>query len=219
MNKLNILFFCLIMPRPYSIHKRAAQQAQTRRRIVDATFALHAERGIRGTKPADIAARADVALTTFYKHFPTIDDLVRACGAHGREQTPPPDPATLAALPRDPSVRIAATVRALFEYYQAREPWLYTGRTEERHFRDVQLGMAHLREVRDGFVRAALAPARAARETVGVAMALVDFWAWRTLRREVGLTQEEVIRSVAETVGRAAGAHRPGRRPPAVSKR
>lgn len=194
------------------MQKRAALAAETRRRIVQATFALHAERGVRGTKPAAIAARANVALTTYYKHFPTMDDLVRACGARGREQAPPPDPATMAGLPRDPSVRIAAMVRTLFDYYQVREPWLYTGRTEERYFRDIQLGMAHLREVRDAFVRAALAPARPGGGAAGVVTALVDFWAWRTLRREVGLAQEEVIRSVIETVGRVAGVGRQDRR-------
>ena len=197
------------------MERRAARQAETRHRIVEATFALHADRGILGTKPADIAARANVALTTFYKHFPTNDDLVRACGAHGREQSPPPDSATMGALPAKPSVRIPAMVRTLFEYYDVREPWLYTGRTEERFFRDVQLGMARLREVRDAFVRAALAPAHADREAAGVVTALVDFWAWRTLRRDVGLTQEEVFRAVTQAVERVVGIgstdHRPRR--------
>lgn len=193
------------------MERRVAQAAETSRRIVEATFALHAERGVLGTKPAEIAARANVALTTYYKHFPTIEDLVRACGARGREQAPPPDPATVTALPADPAVRIPAMVQTLFAYYELREPWLYTGRTEERFFPQIQLGMAHLREVRDAFVRAALARTGAGREAVGAVTALVDFWAWRTLRREVGLTQEEVIRGVTEVVGRTAGTGRPRR--------
>lgn len=198
------------------MQRRAALQHETRRRIVEATFALHAERGVLGTKPADIAARADVALTTYYKHFPSMDDLVRACGERGREQTPPPDPATVVGLPGGPPVRIQAMVRALFDYYEVREPWLYTGRTEERFFPPIQHGMAHLRTVRDAFVRAALAQAPRGREATGVATALVDFWAWRTLRREVGLTQKEVIRKVADTIQQITGSSAPaGRlRPP-----
>jgi len=194
------------MPRSYSNQTRAAQEAETRRRIVDATVALHAERGVHGTKPADIAARANVALTTYYKHFPSISDLVRACGARGRELIPPPDPATITALSPDAALRIPAMVRTLFGHYEAREPWLYTGRTEERFFPEIRFGMKHLREWRDAFVRGALAPARPSRETMAIATALVDFWAWRTLRREVGLTQEEVINTVTETVKRIAGA-------------
>lgn len=193
------------MARKYSMEKRAAQEAETRCRIVDATVALHAERGVRATKPAEIAARANVALTTYYKHFPTISDLVRACGARGRELIPAPDPAAITALPPDPVIRISAMIETLFQHYERREPWLYTGRTEERFFPEIQFGMKHLREWRDAFVRGALAPARASRETMAIATALVDFWAWRTLRREVGLTQEEVINTVRETVKRIAG--------------
>lgn len=177
---------------------------ETRRRIVEAAFALHGERGILGTKPQEIAARADVALTTYYKHFPTLGDLVRACGAHGLELTPPPDPAILAGLPPDPAVRIEAAVRALFAFYEAREGFLYTGRTEERFFPEIQFGMAHLRELQNAFVRGAMG-AGVGPEAVGVARALMDFWAWRTLRREVGLTQEQAIEAVVTTVGRLAG--------------
>ena len=70
--------------------KRAALAAETRRRIVNAAVALHAERGVLAAKPADIAVQANVALTTYYKHFPTIGDLVRACTTRGREVIPPP---------------------------------------------------------------------------------------------------------------------------------
>ncbi len=192
--------------------KRAAHAADTRRRIVEATLALHAERGILGTKPADVAARANVALTTYYKHFPAVGDLVRACTTRGRELIPPPDPSALEGLPPDPAVRIEAMVRTLYQYYEAREPWLYAGRTEERHIPEVRPVLEGLGRVRDAFVRAALASAQADRPTVGVVTALVDFWAWRTLRREVGLTQEEAIRRVTETVAQAVGPSRPGRR-------
>lgn len=200
------------MPRRYALGKRAEKAQETRRRIVEAAFALHDERGVQGTKPQEIAARADVALTTYYKHFPTMGDLVRACGARGMELTPPPDPAILAGLPQDPAVRIEAMVRALFSFYEAREGFLYTGWTEERFFPEIQLGMAHLREMRAAFVRGALAGAEVGPEAVGVATALVNFWAWRTLRREVGLTQEQAIEAVVKTVGRVAGVA-----PPAAS--
>ncbi len=187
------------------MEKRAAQHAETRRRIVDATVALHREKGALMTKPAEIAARANVSLTTYYKHFPSLGALVTACTTRGRELIPPPDPETVAVLPPDPSVRIPAMVRTLFDYYEAREPWLYAGRTEERFIPEVRPVMERLTGLRDAFVRAALAPVVSGREAVGVISALVDFWAWRTLRREVGFTQEEAVSRVAEAVQRVVG--------------
>ena len=195
------------------MHKRAAQKAETRRRIADAALALHAERGVLGAKPTDIAARADVSLTTYYMHFPSLGDLVRACTTRGREMIPPPDPTTVTALPPDPAVRIPAMVRTLFQYYEAREPWLYAGRTEERHIPEVQAVMEGLRRVRDAFVQSAMESLKIRRETKGVVTALVDFWAWRILRRDVGLTQEEVINGVTATVKQIARSIVPGRRP------
>lgn len=176
---------------------------ETRRRIVDAALALHAEKGVLRAKPAEIAARADVALTTFYKHFPALGSLVRACTTRGRELIPVPDPATVSALPPDPAMRIETMTRTLFDYYEARQPWLYAGRTEERLVPELQPVLEAQRAGRDAFVRAALEGTGPSPEAVGVATALVDFWTWRTLRRDVGLSQEEASRAVIATVQRA----------------
>lgn len=203
-------------PRRYSMERRSAKEGETRRRIVDAAVGLHGERGVLMAKPQDIAAKADVALATYYKHFPSREDLVRACITRGRERMPPPDPAVVAALPREPALRIAAMVRTLFQNYEVREPWLYTGWTEERLVPELKPVMDRLRAHRDAFVGAALEGLGAGRQAAGIVTALVDFWAWRTLRREVGLTQEEAIRGVTEAVGRTIGIAGPGGPRPAV---
>jgi len=57
-------------PRSYQMGKRAESAAQTRQRIVQATMALHRDRGIAATTMKDIAARADVGIGTLYHHFP-----------------------------------------------------------------------------------------------------------------------------------------------------
>lgn len=193
------------MPRPYSMQKRAAKEAETRQRIVDAAVALHREKGAWMTKPAEIAAWANVSLATYYKYFPSLGVMVTACTARGRELIPPPDPETVAALPPDPAVRIPAMVRTLFDDYEVCDPWLYSGRTEEKLIPELHLTMERLRGLREAFVRAALVPIAAGREVTGVVNALVDYWAWRTLRREAGFTQEEAVTHVAEAVGRIAG--------------
>ena len=78
-------------PRRYVMENRARTAEDTRRRIVEATYALHQERAIGDTTMKDIAERADVGLGTVYHHFPTYNDAVRACGAHTLTISAPPD--------------------------------------------------------------------------------------------------------------------------------
>src|SRR5438093_12453937 len=77
-------------PRTYRMTRRAAANAETRRRIVDAAIALHAEKGILGTSWPDIARRADVALGTVYRYFPSLDQLVPACTSENAALVRPP---------------------------------------------------------------------------------------------------------------------------------
>lgn len=48
----------------------------TRRRLVDAAMALFAEQGFDGTSIEEVVARAGVGRTTFFRHFPTKEDVV-----------------------------------------------------------------------------------------------------------------------------------------------
>ncbi len=63
------------------MEKRKAVVEETRQRIVEATLALHSEKGMFDTSYKDIAERADVSVATVYKHFPSLNELVPACGA------------------------------------------------------------------------------------------------------------------------------------------
>jgi hypothetical protein len=94
-------------------------------------------------------------------------------------------------------------VRTLFQHYEAREPWVYAGRTEQRLIPELRPVVERQGALRDAFVDAALGPGTDPK-TASVVAALVDFWTWRTLRRERGLAQEEVIRTVIEVVQRVA---------------
>src|SRR2546427_11743896 len=85
-------------PRAYKMERRAEASAETRRRIVDAAIALHAEKGVLGTSWADIARQADVAVGTVYRYFPTHDQLVSACTSENARRTRPPSPAMLAGV-------------------------------------------------------------------------------------------------------------------------
>jgi AcrR family transcriptional regulator len=78
--------------RQYTLAKRAEAQAETRRRIVESTVALHLEVGPAGTQIAEVARRAGVQRQTVYKHFPTDGELLAACSTHWRSLHPMPDP-------------------------------------------------------------------------------------------------------------------------------
>lgn len=51
---------------------------EARERILDAAYALFCQRGIRAVGTAELIDQADVAKATFYRHFPSKDDLVLA---------------------------------------------------------------------------------------------------------------------------------------------
>ena len=80
--------------RKYELKKRAERQEETRRRIVEATVALHLEKGPAVTRISEIARRAGVQRVTVYNHFPYETSLLAACSSHWRALHPAPDPAS-----------------------------------------------------------------------------------------------------------------------------
>jgi AcrR family transcriptional regulator len=100
---------------------RAERQQQTRRRIVDATVALHQEVGPARTTVAEIARRAGVRRMTVYDHFPDDGDLFAACQARFLADHPVPD-LTEALAEADAGARVRAVLRALYRSYRARAP-------------------------------------------------------------------------------------------------
>ncbi len=69
-------------PRHYDRSLRDRSREDTRRKIVEAAFRLHARHGGLATSYAMIAREADVSVPTVYNHFPTRDDLFAACTRH-----------------------------------------------------------------------------------------------------------------------------------------
>ena len=69
----------------------AQLERETRGRIVAATITLHDQNGILGTSFDQIARAADVAPGTVRRHFPSLEELVMACGRHVWEDLRLPD--------------------------------------------------------------------------------------------------------------------------------
>src|SRR5437762_11804065 len=110
--------------RKYSLKARAERQAETRRRIVEATAALHTEVGPAQTTVAEIARRAGVQRLTVYNNFPDEKELFEACGAYWRAENPPPDPTAASAI-RNPAERLRPVLVLLYPRYR------YIARTSE----------------------------------------------------------------------------------------
>src|SRR3954468_23183799 len=134
--------------RKYELKARAERQAETRRRIVEATVQLHQEVGPAKTTISEVAERAGVQRLTVYNHFPDERSLLGACSAHWIEHNPPPDPTAWAAID-DPDERMRTALSELYGFYEATEDM--TGNVQ----RDAEV-MPALREILDagwgGFV-------------------------------------------------------------------
>jgi AcrR family transcriptional regulator len=186
------------MTRRYQLKQRAQRQANTRRRILEAAVALHAERGLVATQITDIAQRASVDRVTVYRHFPDPASLFQACAAHYYQAHPPPDLSTWAAI-EDPEARLRHGLGELYAY------WANNAAMAANVLRDAQV-LGHLgvgrrllglqrdatQVLTDGWPPTDQQPALAA--TIRVAM---DFHTWQRLVAEHGLSQQAAVELAA----------------------
>ena len=158
------------------MRSRAAARDATRARIVEAAIRLHTARGILGTSWRDIAEAADVSTGTVYNHFPSLDELVPACGAALMERLDPPSPSDAGPLLDGvigTAARIERVARHLFAFYErgGRHLHVFPGEDE---LPDVRAWQAELRRTVDTLVRAAVADLRPSPSAVGLVGALLD---------------------------------------------
>lgn len=172
--------------------KRKAAVEETRRHIVEATLALHSEKGMFDTSWKDIAERADVSVATVYKHFPTLDELVPACGALIMAITDPPsleDAPGIFGEARTLEERLGRLISEMLDFYERGEPYMEVG-ARERQLPAVQGWEAGMRATREGLVREALRPVQPDERTVRAVGALLDFPVFKSFRRH-GVPREE----------------------------
>jgi AcrR family transcriptional regulator len=175
--------------------KRAAAVEDTRRRIVDATLELHTSKGIAATRWDEIAERAGVGVGTVYRHFPSLDELVPACGRRAMKLLALPDPSqaeTLFAGCRRACERIERLVGEAFALYERGAPVVRATMRERDVHPDLARGDAEIRASLDALVEAALGPLTADPRGRRVARAMVDVAVWSALR-EQGLDPAEAV--------------------------
>lgn len=185
--------------RPYRMTRRHESADQTRRRIVEATYELHARRGIAATSMRDIAQRADVAVGTVYHHFPTYEDVIAACGEHTAALTRPPSVESIDRT-APPARRLRAIVEAWLGFY-ARFPGYERVLAERGSFRGVDRFMGEIEKARRAMLAASVAPRKPPRRATAVALALLDAGVYRALLAS-GLSHAEAVDEVAAAIER-----------------
>ena len=181
--------------------RRMASRNETRDRIVEATAKLHGARGVLGTSWQDIAREADVSVSTVYAHFPSLEELLPACGqlVVGRIRPPSADDAEeIIGDARSTRERLLRVARELFSFYERGGPHI------EVDIRERQLpGMREWEESQRAtvvaLVRAALVDERPTAASVRLISAFFDLATFKAMRtRGVGTTR------AAETVAEVA---------------
>lgn len=195
-------------PRSYKMDRRAAAREETRRRIVEATAKLHGERGVLGTSWRDIAEEADVSVGTVYAHFPTLEELLPACGRLVMERARPPSPESAAEIVGDATdrlVRLTRVARHLFAFYERGGPHIEVD-VRERELPGMREWEEYQRKTVLRFVREALGREVPAREAK-LASAFFDLPTYKALR-----TRGASVERAAEAAARAAACVIEGRR-------
>lgn len=180
--------------------RRAETSAETRQRIVEATAALHSERGVSATSLRDIARRAGVSVGTAYHHFPSYDDAIRACGHYSQQIHPLPE-ATIFDADESQAARVASFVRAIGAFYEGC-PWLELLRAERSRFapldeglKGLELGLERLAELALGGPHAGRRQSRAA--ALSALIAFTDISVFRILR-DRGLSLDQASTLITE---------------------
>ena len=179
--------------RPYTLGRRAEAADETRRRIVEATARLHAERGIADTSMKDIARAAGVSVGTVYHHFPTYPDAIDACGAWTAERVPAPTEAIFDGA-ESRAERVARLAEALFDYYE-RIPALASVRRDQELAASLGQFVAQEADNRLALSARALGTGKRDRQAA-LAAALVDLDVYRALRRQ-GFTTSRAAAHIA----------------------
>ena len=180
------------MTRKYELKRRADRKAETRRRIVEATVALHTSDGPARTTISAIADRAGVERHTVYAHFPDERALFDACTAHWASVHPFPDSADWLAVD-DRVARLRAALRGVYDWYESVEREVAIFERDATVHGATADAVARRKE-RTHALRDELVRGWPRRKPVTAALGhALEFETWRSLVRGHGLTQRQAV--------------------------
>jgi AcrR family transcriptional regulator len=186
------------MARTYTLKRRAEQQAETRRRIVEAAVELHGSVGPALTSLSMVADRAGVQRHTLYAHFPDERSLYLACSGLVMERDPLPDAGPWRAI-EDRRERLRAGLVAIYAWYE-RNSGLAGCVLRDAEFHPLT---REISELRMGSFMAAyrevLGHKLGAKQRAMLGLA-VSFFTWRTLTRDLGLAQNAAVGTMVQAI-------------------
>jgi AcrR family transcriptional regulator len=186
------------MTRTYTLKRRAEQQEETRRRIVEAAVELHSSVGPALTTFSMVAERAGVQRHTLYAHFPDERSLTLACSGLTMERDPPPDAEPWRAL-KDRRERLRTGLLAIYGWFE-RNAALAGCVLRDAEHHALTREIAHMRlgpyiaawhEVLGGKL------GTKQRAMLGLAL---SFFTWRTLVRDGGLKPVAAVDAMVQAI-------------------
>jgi AcrR family transcriptional regulator len=184
------------MARKYEMKRRAQRQEETHRRITEAAVELHQSLGPANTTISAIAERAGVQRLTVYKHFPDERSLLSACSSYYDAENPVPDPDPWTHI-SNPEERLRRALAETYAYHRRTEPMM------SKVLRDAQVHaptseaidpyLQHWDRARYALVAGWGAEDQQLKRLLAALGHALDFWSWRSLVHEQGLTEEETI--------------------------
>jgi AcrR family transcriptional regulator len=185
--------------RKYEMRERAKAYQATRQRIVQATFELHRAKGVAATTFSDIAAQAGLAPATVIRHFPTMGDLVGVCGAHVWQWLALPDPRQVFDDIQESTERLRRLVQEVCGIYARGEEPIQGARNDRNAVPQLDQFLRQLDTALEHLVHEALDPYHPSERVTQLALTVLDYGIWRSLRQR-GLDEAAELVSLLECV-------------------
>ena len=189
------------MARTYTLKKRAEQQAQTRRRIVEAAVELHSSLGPAATTLSMIADSAGVQRHTLYAHFPDESSLFMACSGLTQERDPFPEASSLrGVIDRDECLNAALSM--IYAWYERNASLMAcVMRDVEHHAPTQQIVALRFAPVIADWSEV-LGKKLNTKQRAILHLAL-SFFTWRTLVHERGLKRDAAVGLMVQAIASA----------------
>jgi len=186
------------MARTYRLQRRAEQQADTRRRIVEAAVDLHGSVGPALTTFSMVAERAGVQRHTLYAHFPDERSLQMACSGLAMERSPLPEPAAWRKI-EDRRERLRVGLAAVYDWYE-RNAELIGCVLRDAEYHPLTKETTELRFAPYMAAYQEVLGARLGAKQRAVLRLALSYHTWRTLARDGGLRRSAAVEAMVEAV-------------------
>ena len=191
----------MVSTRRYTLRKRAEQQAETRRRIVEAAIELHGTVGPANTTLSMIAERAGVQRHTLYAHFPDERSLSLACSGLHFERQPMPAAAAWRDI-RDQRERLTTGLRAIYDWYERNEA-LVACVVRDAEIHPLTREIVELRFAPFMIAWNEVLGAKLTAKQRAMLQLALSFHTWRTLARDAGLKQAAAVDAMVQAIDSA----------------